>query len=150
MRSKHAKSYRRYIWRLISEMYVKPGTPWKWILPISDPYQSYFGDCWCGCGRRCMWRCWQCNDFFTAHICGVREAEWNPCTAYHDAWYQRCERCVPEEDYCLCGCNQFADGYVQNVATVSLATVVSLGIVGILLSKRPTSIFLPRRNVGSR
>lgn len=109
LKNKHAKPYRRYISQLIREMYVKPGTPWKWIRPVSDPYQSYFGDCWCGCGRRCMWRCWQCNDFFAAYICGVRQAQWNGFTAYYDAWYQRCERCVPEEDYCICGCNRFAE-----------------------------------------
>lgn len=109
LRIRHAKLYRRFIWRLTSEIFVKPGTPWKWIAPDPNPYQNYFGDCWCGCGRRCMWRCWQCNDFFAAYICGIRAHEWNPTTAYHDAWYQRCERCIPEEDYCVCGCNNFAE-----------------------------------------
>lgn len=108
LKTRYESIYKKYIWRFIHENVSRPHLQKTWLPPVENPYQRFFGLCWCGCGRRCMWRCWDCNDFFANNICGTRKTRWNGST-YHVAWYQRCDRCIPEEDLCFCGCGNIAD-----------------------------------------
>lgn len=109
VKAQHERIYKKYILRFIMETTSKPHSQPTWLPPVENPYEDYFGPCWCGCGRKCMWRCWDCNLFFANYVCGIRNTRWNGSTAYNEAWYQRCDRCVPEEDLCFCGCGNFAD-----------------------------------------